>query len=158
MSTKVSRRNFLKLSSAAVAAAMLSSNKFTTFAQESGLSVQLRAITIPTSTELLTSLIKFWGKTSKIDVKLGLLSRRQLTQAMLDAAKNGSGPDIIESTYLQAYGQADMLVDISDICEAVGEANGGWYDFARETCVVDGKWRAMPHFFAPFAMVYRKDM
>ncbi len=158
MSTKVSRRNFLKLTGAAVAATMLSANKFTALAQDNSLNVELRSISIPTSAELITSLIKYWGKTNKIDVKLSLLSRPQLTQALMDAVKNGTGPDVLQTTYLQAYGQADMMVDITDICEAIGSANGGWYDFARESCVVDGKWVAMPHFFTPLGMVYRKDL
>jgi len=158
MPSQFSRRSLLRLGGAALAASVLSGSRLRVYAQgQSSLVAHLRSITIPTTTELLTSLVNFWGNKHNTPVKLSQLSRQQLTQAMVSAAKAGKGPDIIESTYLLAYAHADMLVDISDMCAQVGHANGGWYDFAREQSMVDGVWRAMPHFFAPIAMVYRKD-
>ncbi len=158
MPSQFSRRRLLRLGGAALAASVLSGSRLRAYAQgQSSLVAHLRSITIPTTTELLTSLVNFWGNKHNTPVKLSQLSRQQLTQSMVSAAKAGKGPDIIESTYLLAYAHADMLVDISDVCAQVGHANGGWYDFAREQCVVEGVWRAMPHFFAPLAMVYRKD-
>src|ERR1041384_7145154 len=87
-----SRRSFLKLGSAAMAASVLSGSRFSACAQgQSNLVAHLRSITIPTTTELLTSLVNFWGNKNNTPVKLSQLSRQQLTQSMVSCAKSGKG-------------------------------------------------------------------
>ena len=58
MPSTFSRRSFLKLGGAAIAASVLSGSRLSAFAQgHSSLVAHLRSITIPTTTELLTSLL-----------------------------------------------------------------------------------------------------
>ncbi len=153
----LSRRNFLKLGGAAAATAIIASSRYCAFAEPNELVIDLRSVTIPESVQLLTSLVKFFAAKSNINIKLRMLSRQQLSDALSEAAQTGSGPDVLESSYLQAYEHANMLTDLSEICEQLGAANGGWNDVAREMCVVDGQWRAMPHFYESRLMVYRQD-
>src|SRR5689334_21473851 len=98
----LSRRKFLKLGSTALIAAILASDKALTFADEGDLIVYLRSVTIPESVQLLNSLVKFYGTRSNISIKMRLLSRQQLSDALAEATQAGSGPDVLESSYLQA--------------------------------------------------------
>ena len=43
-------------------------------------------------------------------------------------------------TLLQPFLYADKLMDVGDIAEEAGKAQGGWYPAAQEAAVVDGKW------------------
>src|SRR5437016_5143328 len=103
MPYQLSRRNFLKLGSATTAAAILASTGLRALAEPSELVVYLRSVTIPESAQLLNSLVKFYGNRSNINIKLRLLSRQQLSDAIAEVAQTSSGPDVLESSYLQAY-------------------------------------------------------
>jgi multiple sugar transport system substrate-binding protein len=58
--------------------------------------------------------------------------------------ETGSGADIIAPGLLYPFLFQDKLLDVSDIAEEMGKKQGGWYDVARESATVDGKWKAIP--------------
>lgn len=161
MSDRMTRRSFLKIAGAAAAAASMPSLRGLgakrAYAQGS-LTVQLRSSFIPTNNELMTSLINAWGGRNDVSVDLSLLNHAQMAETLATAAASGAGPDVLETVDIRPHQFAEALADVSDICEQLGEEYGGWYPVAREICVVDGVWRAMPHFLAAHAMVYREDL
>src|ERR1700760_2742864 len=73
------------------------------------------------------------------------------------AAETGSGPDLTLMALNWPFLFADKLVDVTDIAEEAGKANGGWHDAARELAVVNGKWKAVPFGNIGQLMNYRMD-
>lgn len=156
--SNLSRRNFLRMTGAAAAAMLLPHSLGTVRAQDVTLNVQLRSSFIPTNNELMTSLLNAWAGKNGAKLDLSLLNHQQMADTLATAAASGAGPDVLETVDIKPHQYAEALADVSDICEKIGEENGGWYDVARDICYVDGVWRAMPHFLAAHAMVYRKDL
>lgn len=161
MSKKLSRRDFLRLTGAASAAGALSLsglNTFPVFAQDADISLLTWGHFISSQNSLLQSLSNSWATEAGVSVEINFGGFPQLADTLATAAATGAGPDIMMMLYARPHQFAEALVDVSDICEEIGEANGGWYDVARQTCVVDGVWRAMPWYFAAHGMVYRQDL
>jgi ABC-type glycerol-3-phosphate transport system substrate-binding protein len=69
--------------------------------------------------------------------------------------ENKSGADL--AWVQQEWLYRDALVDVSDIAEAVGKEQGGWYDEIKLLSVDNGKWKSMPQANIGQLMVYRKD-
>ena len=49
------------------------------------------------------------------------------------------------------------LVSLTDLAEDLGRKHGGWYDFARDYCFVDGNWVATYWLFGTFPGLYNKS-
>jgi multiple sugar transport system substrate-binding protein len=71
------------------------------------------------------------------------------------AANVGSGPDIIISTFEDAHQYPEKLLDVTDVCNYLGNKYGGWYDVCKSYCTSKGKWIAVPMGCAGNAVVYR---
>ena len=50
---------------------------------------------------------------------------------------------------------ADSVIDVSDIAEEIGQAQGGYYDTAKAVANDGKKWVAMPYTIAPTLLVNR---
>lgn len=161
MSTKLSRRNFLKLGMGSVAGAGLAASplgNLSIMAQDAELSVHTWGHFITALNPLLESLVGNWAGQNDVAVEWNYAGFDAMLQTISTAAATGAGPDIIMFQYDNAHQFAEALVDVSDLCEEIGEENGGWYPVAREACEVDGVWRGMPWYFAAHAMIYREDL
>jgi multiple sugar transport system substrate-binding protein len=64
-------------------------------------------------------------------------------------------PDVIISTFEDAHQYPDKLVDVSDVCNYLGNKYGGWYDVCKSYCMEKGKWVAVPMGCAGNAVVHR---
>lgn len=158
---KLSRRNFLKMGGAGlVGAAALGSplGRFAAHAQDTDLSLQTWGHFISSSNDILESLVSNWASNNSASVEINLAGFNQLSDTLATAAATGAGPDLVMMLHVRPHQFSEALVDVSDLVEEIGEANGGWFDIAREACQVDGVWRAMPWFLAAHAMVYREDL
>src|SRR5215467_1474559 len=56
------------------------------------------------------------------------------------AANVGSGPDIIISTFEDAHQYPEKLVDVSDVCNYLGNKYGGWFDVCKAYCMEGNRW------------------
>ncbi len=157
---KLSRRDFMKLGGAALAGTALVGplRAVPAFAQNTELSLLTWGHFIASQNSLLQSLVGSWAENNGLSVEINFGGFPQLADTLATAAATGAGPDIIMMLYARPHQFAEALVDVSDICEAVGEENGGWYQVARDTCQVNGVWRAMPWYFAAHGMIYREDI
>jgi multiple sugar transport system substrate-binding protein len=159
--SKLSRRDFLKLTGTAAGAAAAASTlpfNIRTARAQAALTVQLRSLFTEGSNAVLTSLVQFWAAQNNVTLDLSLLNHNQMAETLATAAATGAGPDVLETVHIKPHQFAESLVDISDVCEPLGEENGGWYDVARDIAMVDGVWRAMPHNVAAHALVVREDI
>jgi multiple sugar transport system substrate-binding protein len=71
--------------------------------------------------------------------------------------ETGSGADVVLNNFNWPFLYDEKYVDVSDIAEEVGKAQGGWYDVAKEAVVVNGKWKAIPFGNIGQLMNYRTD-
>jgi ABC-type glycerol-3-phosphate transport system substrate-binding protein len=69
----------------------------------------------------------------------------------------GAGPDVIMllGTWPQLY--TDSLVDVSDVAEEIGRAQGGYYDTQRILATVGSKWIGVPWAVGGGLVTYRKS-
>jgi multiple sugar transport system substrate-binding protein len=74
---------------------------------------------------------------------------------LVSMVENKSGADLAWTQQEWLY--RDALVDVSDIAEAVGKEQGGWYDEVKALSIDKGKWKSVPHGNIGQLMVYRKD-
>ena len=73
------------------------------------------------------------------------------------AANVGSGPDMVMSWFDDPFQYPDKLIEVTELAEAVGAANGGWYDGPKGYAVRDGKFIAMPLCAIGNAICYRQS-
>lgn len=131
---------------------------FQTFPDGTKLTMKLRAAFVPQANDILRSIVKDWGNRANVEVEVDIVSMNDLQTIAATAAETGAGPDIIEINQGSAHLFAEKLVDVSDVAEDLGNRYGGWYDSAIEACNVDGKWLALPRFYAAHAINYRQDI
>jgi multiple sugar transport system substrate-binding protein len=122
------------------------------------LSMKLRAAFIPQGNEVLKAIVEDWGAKNGVKVNVDIVSMNDLQTITATAAETGAGPDIVEINQGSAHLYSAAFADVSDVCDDLGGRYGGWYDSAKEACVVDGKWLSVPRFYAPHAISYRTDV
>jgi multiple sugar transport system substrate-binding protein len=90
----------------------------------------------------------------KIDYQIQAAGGSAVPQ-LVSMVENKSGADL--AWVQQEWLYRDALVDVSDIAEAVGKENGGWYDEIKHLSVDNGKWKSVPQANIGQCMVYRRD-
>lgn len=150
-----SRRDFLKIAAAGAGAVILSASgraagKTVTMLHESSF--------IPPFDEYIkTTLAQQYEKEAGVRVVYETTAVGSLPTRISTVIETGSGADVSMMALLQPFLYADKLMDVSDIAEAIGKEQGGWYEAAREAAVIDGKWKAIPHSNIGQLMNWRTD-
>jgi multiple sugar transport system substrate-binding protein len=90
------------------------------------------------------SLAPAYEKLTGIKINYELASVGTLQTRVTTAAETGTGADLTLNFFNWPFLYDEKYVDVTDIAEAVGKQQGGWYDSAKEACVVNGKWKAVP--------------
>src|SRR5262249_22597320 len=98
-----------------------------------------------------------YEKATGIKVNYEVTSVGSLSTRISTIAETGSGADITMNGLLQVIQFGDKYVDVGDIADDVGKAQGGWYDAGREAVVVEGKWKAIPFSNIGQLMNWRSD-
>ena len=169
-STAYSRRRVLKkMGSAAAAAAFFpvlsacSSSSSTpeslaavTDLGDASINAVVRGSFIPSFNQLTADLAARWEQERNATISLDL--REDWRDAAAQIAQARSGPDLSLVTGNAPHLHSSRLVDVTDLAERIGEALGGWTSAARDTCVVDGVWRAIPWSTTRHALVVRTDL
>src|SRR5438045_2474485 len=139
-----SRRDFLKIAVAGAAGAAFApgaaraADKSVTMLHESSF--------IKTFDEYMQkTLAPAYEKETGIKVVYELTSVGSLPTRISTVTETGSGADVTMIFLLYPFLFADKLMDVGDIAEPVGKAQGGWYDAAKEAGIVNGQWKAIPH-------------
>ena len=164
---RIHRRKFLKLSGAgAIAAsasgglaAILASGRAPAYAQAATSVHWLRwADFVPASDKLLKEkIVPECQKALGIKLNVEMINANDLQARTTAAIQSGTGPDIIMliGTWPQLY--ADSVVDVSDVAEEIGKAQGGYYDTQRNIATVGGKWIGVPWAVGGGLVTYRKS-
>jgi multiple sugar transport system substrate-binding protein len=92
-----------------------------------------------------------------VEVRIDQESWEDVRPKAAVAANVGSGPDLVMSWFDDPFQYPDKLVPVTELANALGAANGGWYDGSRDYAVKDGEFIAMPLTTIGNAICYRKS-
>jgi multiple sugar transport system substrate-binding protein len=155
----LSRRQFLK-GTAQVAAGL---SGVLALRQAPPVHAQQREVTmiswnhfVPKSDEKLKELAERFTKQSGVRVKLDHIPHLQQAAKYAAEVESQSGHDIVELRMHMPILHAPNLVDLSDLCGALGQRYGGFYDFAKEAAFWKDRWLAIPWYHASFPGSYNK--
>lgn len=151
-----SRRDVLKIGALVGAGSMLGAGQ--SRAASKSISFMHESSFIQTYDDFFKkTLVPEYAKATGVAVDYQLISVGSLQTRMATAAETGNGPDITLTFFNWPFLFDDKLVDVSDIAEAIGKQNGGWYDSAKEAVIVNGKWKAIPFGNVGQLMNWRSD-
>jgi multiple sugar transport system substrate-binding protein len=151
-----SRRDVLKIASLVGAGAALGGHAG--FAADKKISFMHESSFIPAYDDFMKkTLVPEYAKAVGVDVDYQLISVGSLQTRVATAAETGNGPDITAVYFSWPFLFDDKLLDVSDIAEAIGKKNGGWYDSIKESAIVNGKWKAVPFGNVGQLMNWRSD-
>lgn len=163
--TRIHRRNFLKLSGvgalatkAGGMAAILASGKAPAYAQTTTVHWLRWNDFVPACDQLLRQkLFPEAEKSLGIKVNYETVNGNDLQPRITSAIQSGSGPDIIMLFNNHPHLYKASLVDLSEVAEAVGKEQGGYYGISEGNCKADGKWVGMPMGIIGAMNAYRKS-
>src|SRR5437763_12888750 len=151
-----SRRDFLKIAVAGAAGTALApslgraADKSVTMLHESSF--------IKTYDEYMQkTLAPAYEKEAGVKIAYELTSVGSLPTRASTVAETGSGADITMNITLMPFLFADKYLDVTDIAEEAGKAQGGWYPAGKESVFVDGKWKGVPFSNMGQLMNWRTD-
>ncbi len=151
-----SRRDFLKLAVAGAAGAALA--PATARAEGKTITMLHESSFIPPFDNFIkTTLAQEYEKETGVKVVYETTAVGSLPTRISTVIETGSGANLTMMALLQPFLYADKLMDVTDIAEEVGKAQGGWYPAAKEAAVKDGKWIAIPHSNIGQLMDWRTD-
>ncbi|TMI98574.1 MAG: extracellular solute-binding protein [Alphaproteobacteria bacterium] len=157
---KVTRRSVLKTGTALTGgmAAILATGRAPAFAQGTTVHWIRWNDFVPASDQLLRKeLIPEGEKALGIKINLETVNGNDLQPRITAAIQSGSGPDVfmLFNNHPQLY--AASLVDMGDLAEAQGKAEGGHYPYCNSQSNDGKKWVAMPWAIVGGMIAYRKS-
>jgi multiple sugar transport system substrate-binding protein len=149
---RIDRRRLLKLSGTGALAAtsgglagILASGRAPAFAQGTTLHWLKFVDFVPVSDQLLKGKLRDdCQKALGIDLQVETINGDGVQARITSAIQSKSGPDILMAVSNWAQLYADSLVDVSDIAEERGKAEGGYYETATAVANNGKRWIAMP--------------
>jgi ABC-type glycerol-3-phosphate transport system substrate-binding protein len=141
--TRIARRKLLK--GAGGMAAMLASGAGPALAQEKNVHWLRWTDFVPASDTLLKGkVVQEAKKQLGITLKMETVNANDLQSRITSAIQSGTGADVIMafSNWPQLY--ADSVVDVGDLAQEIGNAQGGYYDVSKQIATVGNKWIGVP--------------
>ena len=120
------------------------------------LEASLRGSFLPTFDAITVDLASRWEEGRNATLAVMLSEDWRTVNAQI--AQQRQGADIAELFGNQPHLFSDRLVDLSELAERVGASLGGWSDEARQSCMVNGVWRALPWSTTRHGLVVRTDI
>src|SRR6185437_14419067 len=150
--TKIRRRKALQLSAAITFAAgtgglagILASGRAPAYAQGQTMHWLRWADFVPSSDVLLKGEIaKLCEKDLGMKLTVETINANDIQARITAAIQSGAGPDIFLAlnNWPQLY--AGSCVDVGDVVDEIGKAQGGYYDVLKTVGTVGGKWIGVP--------------
>jgi multiple sugar transport system substrate-binding protein len=148
------RRSFLKLTGIA---GILAAHRAPAFAQGTKLHVVRWVDFIPEADVELKRQAPEASKALGAEVQLEFINANDLQPRITAAIQSGSGADIIQMLWNWPQLYANGLLDVSDVAEPIGKAQGGFYEVFDAAAKVNGRWLAVPHAVIGNAVAYRRS-
>src|SRR6266850_4795790 len=156
MTTRViSRRSFLAGTGAVVG--LTAAGRAPAFAQGSKLHIVRWVDFIPEADVELKRQAPEASKALGAEVTFEFINANDLQPRITAAIQSGSGADIIQMLWNWPHLYANGLVDVSDVAEPLGKAQGGFYEVFEASSRVGNRWLAVPHAVIGNAVAYRRS-
>src|SRR5881394_616151 len=151
--TNITRRRALQLSGIGAASAatgglagILASGRAPAFAQGTTLHWVRGSDYVPVSDQTIkTKINELAQKDLGLKINLEGVDGLTIQARVTSAVSSGSGPDVISAINNWAQLYADSVVDVSDVAEEIGKAQGGYYETAKAIAYDGKKWLAVPN-------------
>ncbi len=159
----MNRRHFLKVSATTAAVAgggiegILAARQAPAYAQGTKLHLVRWVDFIPEADVELKRQAPEASKALGAEVTFEFINANDLQPRITAGVQSGSGADIFQMLYNWPQLYHNALVDVSEVAEAVGKAQGGFYDAFDAACKVGGRWLAVPHSTGGNAIAYRRS-
>ena len=152
------RREFLQVSASGLVgmAGILALRQPPAMAQQRELTMLSWNHFVPASDEKLREQAAAFSKQRGVKVQVDTIAHLQLPSKLASEVQTQSGHDIVYLQRSQTYLFKKYLVPLDELAEGLGNTHGGWYDFARDYSIVDGRWVALYWFFGTFPGMYNK--
>jgi multiple sugar transport system substrate-binding protein len=113
---------------------------------------------VPASDQVLReSLLPEAEKALGLKVNFERVNGNDLQPRITAAIQSGAGPDLIMLFNNHPHLYKASLADLSDVAEAVGKEQGGYYAISQSNCNADGRWVSMPFSIIGAMLAYRKS-
>ena len=110
---------------------------------------------VPEAQEFFVSQVNDWGSQNNFEVQTDFVNWPDIQAKISAAVESGAGPDVVELRETWPYLYYEQMVDLNAMAEKIGEAGGGFYDWATNTAAVDGNYYSIPVGTSSIAMAYR---
>jgi multiple sugar transport system substrate-binding protein len=163
MVSRLNRREFLKVTGTAAAVAsagiegILLAGRAPAYAQGTRLHIVRWNDFIAEADVVLRRQAVEASKALGAEVVFEFINVNDLQPRITAAIQSGSGADITLLLWNWANLYTNALVDVSEVAEPIGAAQGGFYDLFASTARVGGRWLAMPHGVGGFFPNYRRS-
>jgi multiple sugar transport system substrate-binding protein len=154
---KFSRRKFLQASGAGLAG-VLATHQAPSFAQQSTVHWIKWNDFVPASDELLRKqMLPEAMKALGVKINLETVNGNDLQPRVTSAIQSGTGPDVfmLFNNHPHIYGAS--AVDISDVADAIGKSQGGYYKLASANTKDGKKTLSVPWAIIGAMISYRKS-
>jgi multiple sugar transport system substrate-binding protein len=150
---RIDRRRILQLSGAAATAAasgglgsILAARRAPAYAQGTTVHWLKFVDFVPVSDQLIKGKLKDeCQKALGITLTAETINGDGIQARISSSIQAASGPDIMMAVNNWSQLYADSVVDVSDLAEAIGKAQGGYYDTAHAVANDGKKWIAVPY-------------
>src|SRR5215467_648097 len=149
--TKIGRRGFLQMTGAGAAAKLgglagiLASQRAPALAQAASVHWLRWADFVPASDALLKGEITAeCQKALGIKLTVETINANDIQARITSAIQSGTGPDIVNVLNNWAHLYGESLVEVGDIAEELGKAQGGFHETARAAAHDGKRWLAVP--------------
>jgi multiple sugar transport system substrate-binding protein len=160
MTKKVDRRKFIQASAAATGglAGILATGRAPAIAQTTEVHWLKWNDFVPACDELKRKkLLPEAEKALGIKIKYETVNGNDLQPRITSSIQSGAGPDIVMLFNNHPHLYQASLVDLSDVAEAVGKDQGGYYKISTGNTGTGGKFFAMPLCIIGAMNAYRKS-
>jgi multiple sugar transport system substrate-binding protein len=151
----ISRRRFIGVTAGATAAL-----SFGTFIRSGLGATRINVLTwsntLNAMDDTLREQAKQYTKEKGVEVVFEFVNQTDLPTKTAAAIESGSG-DIVTTWSDGAHLHDKALINVGDIAEPLGKQLNGWTNIAKDICVVNKVWKAVPWGIIPIAIVYRTD-
>jgi multiple sugar transport system substrate-binding protein len=111
---------------------------------------------VPAADDKLREQAAAFSKQRGIKVQVDTIAHLQIPAKLATEVQTRAGHDMTVLWRSHTHLYKNHLVPLDDLAEDLGRKYGGWYDWARDTTLVDGHWRGLYWWFAPFPGLYNK--
>jgi len=162
---RIDRRRFVQLSGAGALmagsgglAGILASGRAPAYAQGTSVHWLRWADFVPASDQVLKQkLVPQCQKDLGIKLNLEFIDANSIQARITSSVQSGTGPDLIMTVNNWPQLYLDSVADVSDVAEAIGKEQGGFYDLCKVIDNVGGKWIGMPWAIGGGLVAFRKS-